>query len=215
MKKLRILLADDHAVVRAGLKLLVNQQLDMEVVGEAGDGLDACQQAKTLCPDVVVMDISMPEMNGVQAAERMRHICPQAKVVILSAFADEVHIRQLLSLGAAGYVLKSTIAEELTRAIRAVVSAGMYLDPAIAGKVVGGYVNPAFRTKGEASLTAREQEVLLDVARGYSNKEIAERLHLSVKTVEGHKARILEKLNLKSRADIVRYALRQGWLQEE
>lgn len=215
IKKLRILLADDHAVLRAGLRLLIEQQPDMEVVGEASNGQIACQQVKALLPDVVVMDISMPEVNGLQATERLQQSYPAVKVVILSAYADEAHIRQLLATGASAYILKHTVAEELTRAIRAVMTEGTYLDPAIAGKVVQGYVSPARLERGEGSLTAREQEVLMDVARGYTNKEIAERLHLSVKTVEGHKARIMEKLDLKSRADIVRYALRQGWLQDE
>ena len=225
MKKLRIFLADDHAVVREGLKLLVNAESDMEVVGEAGDGDTAWREVKTLQPDVVVMDISMPQMNGAQATERLKVLCPDVKVVALSAYADEAHVRQLLTAGAVGYVIKRTIAGELTKAIRAVADGGVYLDPNIAGKVVDGFVNLAFRTKGDANLafspkgdanlSPREHEVLLDVARGYTNKEISERLHISVKTVEGHKARILEKLDLKSRADIVRYTLQQGWLQDE
>jgi DNA-binding NarL/FixJ family response regulator len=215
MKKLRVFLADDHAVVRAGLKLLVNAQADMEVVGEAGDGDTAFREAQALQPDIVVMDISMPKLNGAQATERLKVVCPHITVVALSAYADEAHVRQLLSSGASGYVLKRTAAEELTTAIRTAAHGGTYLDPAIAGKVVGGYLNRALKIKGADNLTEREQEVLVEVARGYTNKEIGERLHLSVKTVEGHKARILEKLDLQSRADIVRYALRQGWLQDE
>jgi two-component system response regulator NreC len=215
MNKLRVYLADDHAVVRQGLRLLVSAQADMEVVGEAGDGNTAFREAQTLQPDVVVMDVSMPELNGAQATERLKVACPNIRVVALTAHADEVHVRQLLAAGASGYVLKRTAAEELTRAIRAVANGDTYLDPAVAGKVVDHYVNPAFTLKGADSLTEREQEVLLEVARGYANREVAERLHLSVKTVEGHKARILDKLDLRSRADIVRYALQQGWLQDE
>ncbi len=216
MNKLRVFLADDHAVVRDGLKLLVNAQPDMEVVGEAGDGDTAWRQVKALQPDVVVMDVSMPELNGAQATERLKVLCPHIKVVALTAHADDAHVRQLLTAGATGYVLKRTVSEELIKAIRGVMSGGTYLDPAVAGAVVGGYVDHAFnQIKGAQSLSGREQEVLLEVARGYTNKEIAERLSLSVKTIEGHKARIMEKLDLQSRADIVRYALQQGWLQDE
>lgn len=214
MTKLRVLLADDHAVVRDGLKLLVNAQPDMEVVGEAGDGSTACREAKALRPDIVVMDVSMPEMNGAQATERLKVSCPNIKVVALTAHSDEAHVRQLLASGASGYVLKNTISEELTNAIRAVAAGGIYLDPAIAGTVVGGYVNLSFSPKGVENLSAREHEVLVEVARGYTNKEIAERLHLSVKTIEGHKSHVMEKLGFASRAELVRYALQQGWLQE-
>lgn len=214
-KKLRIFLADDHAVLREGLRLLVNQQPDMEVVGEADNGEDAWRGAKTLHPDIVVMDISMPGLTGVQATERLMVACPQIKVVALSAYSDAAHVRQLMALGAKSYVLKHTAAEELIRAIRSVAAGGVYLDPAIAGKVVEGMAGSAFTYKGAESLSGREQEVMIDVARGYTNLEIAARLHISVKTVESHKARILNKLDIHSRADIVSYALREGWLQND
>ena len=215
MKKLRVFLADDHAIVREGLKLLVNSQPDMAVIGEAGDGATAWREAKALQPDVVVMDVSMPELNGAEATERLKVSCPEVKVVALTGHADEVHVRQLLGAGAAGYVLKRTVSEELTKAIRVVAAGGTFLDPAVAGKIVDSYISPRQTETIEANLSPREQEVLLDVARGYTNREIAERLHLSVKTVEGHKGRIMEKLEFQSRADIVRYALQQGWLQAE
>jgi DNA-binding NarL/FixJ family response regulator len=214
MKKLRIFLADDHAIVREGLKLLINSQADMEVVGEAGDGDEAWHKARELNPDIVIMDISMPQMNGAQATERLTVACPGIKVIALSAHSDDAHVRQLLEAGAVGYVLKRTISEELTTALRAVANGGTYLDPAIAGAVVGGYVDHAFNLKGGESLSPREREVLIDVARGYTNKEIGERLFVSVKTIEGHKARIMEKLNFQSRSDIVRYAMRQGLLND-
>ncbi len=215
MKKLRVLLADDHAVLRHGLKLLVDGQSDMEVVGEAGDGHAACKQAQELAPDIMVMDISMPELNGAQATERLRVSCPRVKILVLSAYSDEAHVRQLLASGASGYVLKRTVAEELIKALRAVASGGLYLDPAIAGLILSGPTAPTRDHKATGQITAREHEVLLDVARGYSNKEIGERLHLSVKTIEGHKARVMEKLDFKSRAELVRHALQQGWLQDE
>lgn len=214
MKKLTILIADDHAVVRQGIKLLLCSQPDMEVVGEAGDGEEAWQRARELLPDVVVMDVSMPHLNGAQATERLKVSCPQVKVIALSAHQDEAHIRQLLAAGASGYVLKKTIAEELTTAIRTVARGGVHLDSQIAGKVVGGYIKPS-GDDGDIALSAREREVLTLVAWGYTNKEIAARLLISVKTVEGHKARFMDKLDLSSRADIVRFALKRGWLRDE
>ncbi len=215
MSKLQVFIADDHAIVREGIKLLINSQSDMMVVGEAGDGEEAWQKMRLLNPDVAVMDVSMPLLNGAQTTERLKVSCPQIKVLALSAYQDEAHIRQLLASGASGYVLKKAIAEELTTAIRTVARGGVHLDPAIAGKIVVGYINPVGQENNADTLSAREREVLILVAWGHTNKEIAERLLISVKTVEGHKARILEKLNFKSRAEIVRYALRRGWLQDE
>lgn len=215
MDTLRVLVADDHALVRAGIKMLIDSQPDMKVIGEAGDGEEAWRQARTLSPDIVVMDVSMPQLNGAQATERIKEICPHVKVLALSAYQDEAHIRQLLASGALGYVLKKAIAEELTMAIRTIARGGVHLDPSIAGKVVGGYVNPTTVENGDASLSAREKEVLMLIAYGHANREIAQKLHLSVKTVEGHKARLMSKLDFQTRADLVRYALRQGWLQDE
>ncbi len=212
---LRVLLVDDHAVVREGLRLLIDAQSDMEVVGEACDGSMVVQQAKELQPNVVIMDISMPQVNGVQATERLKAACPHIKIVVLSSYSDEAHIHQVLASGASSYVLKRTIAEELIRAIRTVMGGGVYLDPSIAGIVANGYANALPEEKNAERLSKREHEVLLDVAYGYTNKEVADRLHMSVKTVEGHKARIREKLNLATRAEIVRYALHQGWLQDD
>jgi DNA-binding NarL/FixJ family response regulator len=215
VKKLRIFIADDHAIVREGIKMLINAQPDMEIVGEAGDGEEAWQAIREIAPDVIIMDISMPRLNGAQVTERLRVACPRTKVLALSAHQDEAHIRQLLSSGATGYVLKKAIADELTTAIRTVARGGVHLDSAIAGKVVGGYINPNGAGEKEDTLSNREQEVLRLIAWGHTNKEIANLLHLSVKTVESHKTRLMEKLNFQSRADIVRYALRRGWLKEE
>jgi DNA-binding NarL/FixJ family response regulator len=216
MTKLRVFLADDHAVVREGLKSLINAQADMEVIGEAGDGRTACEQVLPLRPDVVVLDVSMPEMTGAQATERLRLECPEVKVLALTVHEDKGYLRQLLEAGAVGYVLKRAAAEELIRAIRTVAGGGVYLDPALAGKVVGGFVRkPAGKgAPEESALSEREVEVVRLVAAGHSNKEIAGRLDLSIKTVETYKARSLEKLGLRSRADLVRYALQRGWLQD-
>ena len=211
---LRVYVADDHALVREGIKMLITAQPDMEVIGECGDGETAVRDARNLRPDVVVMDVSMPILNGAQATERLRACCSEVRVLALSAYSDEEHIRQLLASGASGYVLKRAIAEELTGAIRTVARGGVHLDPAIAGAVVGGYVAPQ-GGGAEAALSPREHDVMILVAWGHTNKEIAEKLHLSVKTVEGHKTRGMEKLGAQSRSDVVRYALKRGWLREE
>ena len=216
MTKLSVFLADDHAVVRAGLKALVNAEPDMEVTGEAENGRAACEQVRALKPDVVVLDVSMPVMNGAEAAEYLKRECPQVKIIALSVHEDKGYLRQLLSAGATGYILKRAAAEELIRAIREVAAGGVYLDPALAGKVVGGFVRrPSAReTAAGADLSDREAEIVRLVAAGHSNKEIAGQIELSVKTVETYKARALEKLDLHSRADLVRYAMQRGWLQD-
>jgi DNA-binding NarL/FixJ family response regulator len=213
--RLRILLADDHTVVREGLKTLVNAQPDMEVIAEAADGQAAWQKARQLLPDVVVMDVSMPTLGGAGATTQLRQVCPQVKVLALSMHEDKSYLRELLEAGASGYVLKRSAAEDLIRAIRTVAAGGVYLDPSLAGKIVGSFVRqPSLKGEIEGSeLSDRETEVLRLIAQGYSNKEIAAQLAISVKTVETYKARSMEKLGLGSRVDIVRYALQRGWLQ--
>ena len=215
MAKLRVYLADDHAVVRAGLKALINAQPEMEVSGEASDGRTACAQAQESQPDVVVMDVSMPELNGAQATAQLKQACPHIKVLALTVHEDKGYLRLLLEAGASGYVLKRAAAEELIHAIRTVAAGGVYLDPVLAGKVVGSFVrNPSGKgASADDDLSEREAEVVRFIAAGHSNKEIARRLSLSVKTVETYKARSMEKLGLESRADLVRYALQRGWLQ--
>jgi DNA-binding NarL/FixJ family response regulator len=215
MAQLRIYLADDHTVVREGLKALINAQPQMEVIGEAGDGRTACEQVQELQPDVVVMDVSMPRLNGAQATAQLKQACPNVKVLALTVHEDKGYLRLLLEAGASGYMLKRAAAEELIHAIRTVAAGGVYLDPALAGKVVKSFVGaPADKGVFEGSdLSDREAEVVRLIAAGYTNKEIASRLALSVKTVETYKARSMEKLGLDSRADLVRYALQRGWLQ--
>ena len=216
MSTLRVLLADDHVMMREGLKSLVNAQADMEVVGEAGDGRVALSKARELQPDVVVMDISMPELNGIQATGRLKSCCQKSKVLVLTAYDDSGYLRQLLEAGASGYVLKKAAAEELVKAIRVVASGGVYLDPTLAGRVVSGYVGRK-KLRGappNTELSEREEEVMRLVAWGYTNKEVAAYLNISVKTVETHKTNLMEKLDLNGRSDIVRYALRRGWLSE-
>jgi two-component system, NarL family, response regulator NreC len=213
-EKLQIFLADDHVVVREGLKALINAQPDMIVIGEAGDGQTAWQQARDCHPDVVIMDITMPELNGVQATEQLRRACPTIKILALSAHEDTSYLRQLLAAGAAGYILKHAAVDDLIQAIRMVAAGGVYLDPALAGHVVARYVRaPAVASALlGAALSKRETEVVQHIAQGYSNKEIGVQLTLSVKTVETYRARAMDKLGLENRAALVRYALEHDML---
>ena len=213
---MRILIADDHGIVRGGMRLLIDRQPDMQVVAEAADGRAAWELARELRPDVAVIDVSMPVVCGAEATARVHRDCPTVKVLALTVHEDASYLRQLFEAGAVGYVLKRAATEELVRAIRAVASGGVYIDPQMASQVVGGFVaRPAGRGEPtEAALTEREIEVVRLLARGYINREIAAQLDLSAKTVEVHKARALEKLGLRSRADLVQYAMRRGWLQE-
>jgi DNA-binding NarL/FixJ family response regulator len=204
-------------VVREGLKSLVNAQPDMHVVGEADNGDAAWRSACELGPDVVVMDVSMPEMSGAEATGRLRRECPRVKVLALTVFEDKGYLRQMLDAGASGYVLKRAVTDELVRAIRTVAAGGSYVDPTLAGSLVSSYFNQD-TAEGNApagELSERESQVLRFIAWGYSNKEIGWKLNISSKTVDTYKLRLMEKLNLRSRTDIVRYALRQGFLQEE
>jgi len=215
MEKLKILIADDHALLRDGLKALVNDQPDMEVVGEADNGKTALEQAKKLQPDIILMDISMPEVNGAQATRQLKRICPNMKVLALTAHEDNSYLRHMLDAGASGFLLKRAAADQLIQAIHIVNAQGCYIDPAFAGKILTNFMRPASKVSNEGSeLSEREAEVLRLIAWGYSNKEIAGRLDISVKTVETYKARLVEKLQLTSRTEMVRYALRRGWLQE-
>ena len=215
MNKLTIFLADDHAVIREGLKALINAESDMEVVGEADNGRTAWLEVKTLRPDVVVMDISMPELNGAKATERLRQDCPQTRVLALTVHNDPGYLQQLLKAGASGYVLKRAATHELIHAIRKVAAGGSYLDQTLASKVVSSYVQKQSIQPGTGyDLSDREQDVLRRIALGYTNKEIAVQLSISVRTVETYKVRLMEKLDLHSRAQVVRYALLQGWLQD-
>lgn len=187
----------------------------MEVVGEADNGRSAWLEAKTLQPNVVVMDISMPELNGAKATERLRRDCPQTRVLALTVHNDRGYVQQLLKAGASGYVLKRAATHELIQAIRKVAAGGTYLDQSLASKVVSTYVQQSIQLGHDRSdLSEREQDVLRRIALGYTNKEISAQLNISVRTVETYKVRLMEKLGFHSRAEVVRYALLQGWLQE-
>jgi len=212
-RSLRVMLVDDHVTVRHGLKLLIDGEPDMKVVAEVGDGGGAVRQAVDVKPDVIVMDISMPGMNGLAATQAIRKNDPNAVIVTLTRHADEAYLQELLRAGAAGYVLKRSAPTELLQAIRATAAGGQYLDSTLTARVTAGLIGTDRRAKRPSGgLTDRESDVLRLIASGYSNKEIAARLTLSVKTVEAHKANAMRKLDLSGRIDIVKYALLQGWL---
>jgi len=208
--KIRILLADDHAVVRQGFKLILNQQPDMEVVGEAGDGPETVRLALELKPTLVIMDIAMPRMTGVEGTRRIMENDPSSKVLILSMHKDTVYVRETLRAGAKGYLLKESIDQDLLRAVRAVAQGDGFLSPEVSGTVLKDYtqVEDPFDL-----LTAREREVMQLLAEGKVAKEIATALDISVYTVDAHRGRVMKKLGLHSSAEIVRFAMRKGLIQ--
>ncbi len=212
MKKLNILLADDHAVVREGLKRLIESESDMEVVGEAEDGEKTLAAIMAHAPDVVVLDISMPGLNGIEVAHRLREACPQVRVLVLTMHEDKSYSRELLDAGVLGYLLKRAAATGLIPAIRTVAAGGLSVDADITRQLVDTMLNHSDRN-GMERLSERELAVLQFIAQGFSNKEVASKLKLSVKTIETYKARSMDKLRLRSRVDIVRHAIQHGWLQ--
>ena len=207
-RKIRVLLADDHAILRKGVRMLINSQPDMEVVGEAKTGREAVDEARKLTPDIVVMDVSMPELNGIEGTRQICDELTQTRVIGLSMHKDSVYVREILRAGARGYLLKDDDDDDLLRAIRAVARGEAFLSPAISDAVLVDYrkhvSNPV------DLLTSREREVLTLIADGKTNKEIANALNLSVYTVESHRGSVMEKLNLHNTGDIVRFALRNG-----
>jgi DNA-binding NarL/FixJ family response regulator len=215
---LRILIADDHAIVRQGLRLLIDSQPDMEVVAEAAEGRAALDLADAVKPDVVVMDISMPRMNGLGATRILKQRQPAVAIVALTRHEDETYLEELLRAGASAYVLKQSPPADLIQAIRAVAAGGIYLDRAMTSRVADGLLArkgpPDVAPTGAKKPTERESEVLRLVAVGHSNVEIAARLDISVKTVEVHKTNAMRKLGLLGRVDVVRYGVLQGWLYD-
>lgn len=214
-----ILIADDHAVVRSGLAMLINSQPDMEVVGVAADGREAVELAMKLLPEVVVMDLRMPPgENGLLATARLQELAPQINVLILTMHDDEEYLFQALKVGAAGYILKNAPDFDLIKAIRTVNQGEPYLYPSATKSLIGDFLrrkNKGAEIESFNLLTEREQQTLRLVAMGYGNKEVAEKLCLSVKTVESYKAKIMEKLQLQTRPELVRYAMKKGLLDLE
>ncbi|HID64080.1 MAG TPA: response regulator transcription factor [Anaerolineae bacterium] len=215
---IRVLIADDHAVLRAGLRILLDAEPDMEVVGEAADGAEALARVGELAPDVVLLDITMPRVNGLSVLRQIREVSPDSRVLILTMHDDESYLREALAAGGAGYVLKRAADTELLSAIRAVYQGGTYLHPAHTKALLEGMLDRERDATGEANsyerLSPREREVLRLIALGYTNRQAADQLYLSVKTVETYKARLMTKLGLHSRAELVRYALQRGLLDD-
>jgi two-component system response regulator NreC len=216
--KIRILIADDHAIVREGIKALLNLADDMEVVGEAADGREAIERAIKLEPDVVLMDIAMPGLGGLEATLEIRKAVPRAKILVLSQYEDREYVRRFLKMGVSGYVLKKSAGADLTASIRAVQRGGLVLDPDIAREAMREQeAGPSAGDPADPyeSLTDREKQVLKLVADGRSNKEVAELLGISVKTAMSHRERIMEKLGLHSRTELIRFAIKQGVIRVE
>lgn len=218
MKKIRVLIADDHAVLRAGLRMLISSQEDLEVIGEAGDGAEAIEQAGVLQPDLVLMDITMPGGGGILAIPAVLKACPKTRVLVLTMHDDATYLRATMEAGATGYLVKSAADTELLTAIRTVAAGRTFVDlPGFAKAAPDALTTerstePAGPRDQPSPLSEREREVLALVAQGHTNNEVADRLGISVKTVETYRARLMEKLKLHSRADLVRYALAQGLL---
>jgi two-component system, NarL family, response regulator NreC len=213
MDRIRVLLADDHTLIRAGLRMVVAAQPDFTVVGEAGDGREAVAVAQSLKPDVVVMDIGMPSLNGIEAARQIRAALPDTQVVMLSMHSDEAYILRALKAGAKAYLLKDSAEADLARAIRAAAAGKSFFSPAVGKVLLEDYMRAIERSGVEDSyeiLSAREREILQLVAEGNSSKEIADQLHLSVYTVETHRARLMQKLNLRGIPELILYAVRKG-----
>ena len=216
MSKIRVLIADDHAILREGVRALLRLSDDMDVVGEAADGQAAIEACRTLDPDVVLMDVAMPGLGGLEATLEIRRDCPRTKILVLTQYADREYVARFLKAGVSGYVLKKAAGSELTAAIRAVARGGLVLDPDVARDAVG---EPRGRGEQEAadpyeSLTDREKQVLRLVAEGKANKEIAEVLGISVKTAMSHREHVMQKLDMHSRTDLIRFALRRGVIRD-
>ena len=215
MKKIKILIADDHAVVREGTRKILEQEQDLEVVGEAGDGEEAVRQATSLKPDVAIIDVAMPKLDGIEATKQIKALCPTITVLILSAYDDDQFVFSLLEAGAAGYLLKSIRSRELVDAVRAVHAGESVLHPSVARKVLNRFARgsgePQEKEPSEV-LSGREMAVLKLVTKGLSNKDIADELCLSIRTVQGHLGNIFNKLQVSSRTEAVVRALKEGWV---
>ncbi len=211
MSKIRVLLAEDHTIVREGLRSLLENEAGIEVIGEAEDGREAVQKTQELLPDVVLMDLSMPGLSGLEATRQIKQRFPEVKVLVLTRHANEEYVFQILRAGASGYVVKKAAPTELVLAIQAVYRGDSFLSPSISRQVVAEYMRQA-EAMAENSydrLTDREREVLQLIAEGHSNREIAELLHISMKTVENHRASLMGKLNVRGTAELTRYAIRK------
>jgi two-component system response regulator NreC len=214
--KTKVLIADDHAIVREGVRMILAKEKDIDVVGEAEEGGQALQLVETLRPDVVIMDISMPGMGGIEATQKLKERHPKVAVLVLTMHEDESYVFQLLRAGASGYVLKRAAAQDLVQAVRAAAKGEAFLYPSVARKVVEDYLRRVESGEERArydGLTEREREILTLIAQGLGNQQIAEKLYISIKTVQTHRAHVLEKLGLHDRTELVRYAIRKGLIE--
>ena len=210
---IRVLLVDDHAMLRDGLRALLESHKDIEVVGEADNGLTAIDLVRELLPDIVVMDVAMPIMNGVEATRRIKKLHPACQVLVLTQYDHREYVLPLLEAGTDGYILKKSAGEQLVTAIRAVCAGKSILDPTVARTVIEAYVgsrSPSSRDDSSEPLTDREREVLILIAEGYTNREVAHVLHISPKTVDVHRTNIMQKLGLHNRTELIKYAIRKG-----
>jgi two-component system response regulator NreC len=212
MSKIRLLLVDDHVIVRAGLRMLFQAESDMEIVGEVGSGEDAVSAVQQLEPDVVIMDVAMPGMGGIEATRRVKEAHPDTAVLALTMHEDEQYFFEMLGAGASGYIPKRAAPDDLVSAIRVVSQGNVFLYPTVARMLVKDYLqrSDSEPAAGSQPLTAREQEVLVQIAEGYTNRQIAEALYISVKTVDRHRENIMQKINLHSRVELVKYAIDRG-----
>jgi two-component system response regulator NreC len=213
---IRVLLAEDHTIVRKGLRSLLDDEADIEIVGEAEDGQQTIELVQRLLPDVVLMDITMPVLNGLEATRHIKKLFPQVKVLVLTVHSSEEYIFQILRAGASGYVVKQAAVSELVQAIRSVYQGNSFLSPSISRQAIEAYGRRAKAMEDKHDrLTDREREVLQLIAEGHTNHEIAQLLHVTVKTVEAHRAHLTEKLNLRSTAELTKYALRKGMISPD
>lgn len=216
MGKIRVLVCDDHTILREGIRLLLNSQADIEVIAEAVDGRDAIDKARDCKPDVILMDIAMPLLNGLEATRQIRRANPDARVLVLTMYESDEYVAQMLEAGAAGYVLKKVAGSELVYAIRAVHQGEAFLYPSITKRLVEDYLRRVESGQERDSfdgLTDREREVLQLIAEGHTNKEIADLLNLSVRTVQNHRAHIMEKLGMHDRGELIKYAIQKGIIE--
>lgn len=216
MTKIRVLICDDHAILRDGIKLLLNSQLDMEVVGEAIDGREAVEQARALQPDMILMDIAMPGLNGLEATKQIRRDVPDARVLVLTMYENDEYVSRMLEAGVLGYVLKKAAGTELVNAIRSIHQGEAFLYPSITKRLVEDYlrrVETGQERDSFGGLTDREREVLQLVAEGHVNREIAEILNISVRTAQNHRAHIMEKLGIHDRGELIKYAIQKGIIE--
>jgi DNA-binding NarL/FixJ family response regulator len=214
MNRIRVLLAEDHATVRQGLRLLLESRADIEVVADAATGRQALERAKALKPDVVILDVSMPEMSGLAATKAIKEALPKTGIVALTRHSEEAYVQELLGAGASAYILKQSAFTELVKGIEAAAGNRRYLDSTLASRTTEAYLQRYAKDQARPAITEREASVLRLMALGHSNKEIAAALDIAVKTVEVHKANAMRKLNLRGRIDVVRFAVLNGWLED-